>query len=158
MLIDSFKSYRKSKSRLTLNKSALIHLIFRVLMPVLIGCCIYIFFRKPILTYNNWLSYLDMSIPSIRIDINLPEFILYNLPDGLWAYSLVYSIIWVNQNANDFLFKILLGIAIAIVFASEFLQLTGTIAGTFDIMDLAFLSIGIFLGIISNIKLKTNDI
>lgn len=68
--------------------------------------------------------------------ISLPDFIIFNLPDGLWITSylfIVNSVIPV-RNKRELLFWILLLPLISVL--GEFLQYYHIIEGQFDIIDI----------------------
>ena len=66
----------------------------------------------------------------------VPDWVLYNVPDGLWFYSLQTSLIFIWGESN---LKNLSGwtlIAITLAFLSEIFQFFKLIPGTFDWKDL----------------------
>ena len=65
------------------------------------GCAIYLLFRSKTLSIYNWCSALGLSTPidALRIWVrnwNIPDFVRYCLPDGLYcaAYILLIDAIW----------------------------------------------------------------
>lgn len=83
---------------------------------------------------------------SIRIILNnqinnLPDWLIYSLPDALWTYSFIYSILFVWKD-NDSLFKYLWIILVFIfTIGSELGQLINFVPGTFDKIDLLLSSL-----------------
>jgi len=76
---------------------------------------------------------------------NLPNIILYSLPDGLWLFSYISFILllWKNEIKNENLFWILIIPLISLV--SELGQLTNFVPGTFDFSDLLVYFLGTIL-------------
>src|SRR5699024_2134565 len=114
---------------------------------------IYLLFRPNDLLLFKWVDFLGLKeiIETFRefaypLKSNLPDWFIYSLPNGLWLYSLVVSIltIWghkITQNNIAWIF-----LAFLVGFGAEFGQLLGIIQGTFDIYDLLTI---IFFGIIA---------
>jgi glycopeptide antibiotics resistance protein len=76
---------------------------------------------------------------------NLPDVILYALPDGLWLFSYVSLMLylWKNEVKHENLHWILSIPIISII--SEFGQIIKIVPGTFDITDLIMYLLGTFL-------------
>jgi hypothetical protein len=113
-----------------------------------IGIGIYAFFSNTnnILLFRFFpkLSLLSMLYMPIKKDSIWAYMLLYNLSDGLWCLSalLLIRAIWL---ANTF-WNVIYGcifFVIAIVF--EIAQLAGIIHGTFDALDLVFMSLFAFM-------------
>ena len=109
---------------------------------LILGCAIYLLFRTKTLNIYQWCSLVGLSdgIDYARIWVcywNIPDFVRYSLPDGLYcaAYILIMSAIWQNNDSITKLFVIALVPAVTI--ASEVFQYYGLVNGTFDVMDLA---------------------
>lgn len=90
---------------------------------------------------------------------DIPNWIVYNLPDFLWVFSFtsVILIIWdmkISKENIAYLF-----IPMGFGFVSEIGQFFSLVSGTFDKMDLLFYLIGglTSIFIISNIKTKHNE-
>ena len=94
----------------------------------------------------KWFRYLSLEnqILEIRKSINfeLPNWFVFNLPDGLWIFSYTFMMlkIWNYKFTIKSLFWILLMPLIAIT--SEFLQYFHILCGTFDLLDLIFYLLG----------------
>ena len=70
-------------------------ILFHVLIPMIIGGFVYIIFRDKNLLMFNWFDSLGFQnlVDSIRLDFSkfdLPSWLLFNYPDGVWIYSFVY--------------------------------------------------------------------
>ena len=118
---------------------------------LLCGCCIYLMFRSKSITLYHWAEHIGLSSllcewRSGVQDWELPTFVLYSLPDGLYcaSYVLVMNAAW--PNTGNRLVKL---IAVsAIPFAAiihELLQAIGYAKGTFDVYDLLFYSVPLII-------------
>ena len=115
----------------------------------------------------NWLDRIhtfevisDYRLFTLPLAENLPTWVLYSLPDGLWLFSYlsVLLAVWDNTISKDNIHWILLVPAIAVLI--EFGQLFHIVSGTFDILDLTFYLVGAVLPILiftnsKSIKSKT---
>ena len=133
---------------------------FIAVLAVLAGGMIYILCRPIEITSVHWIrSILPVKLASLLaphptvFGIDLPGWIVFSLPDGLWAfaYTLIVLTIWLNDN---YVTKYFWYATIPILtVGSEILQWPGIIPGTFCVIDLVFISLGVFTGIL--IALKT---
>lgn len=119
------------------------------------GCAIYLLFRSKTLNIYKWCSKIGFSeyVDSVRSQVqywNIPPFVRYSLPDGLYcaAYLLIIDAIW--QNEDTLIKYIILSLVPFVTISSELLQYYGLIRGTFDFFDLICYSIPLFLFIIIN--------
>lgn len=135
-----------------------------VLLPLIIGGLIYISFRSLSLRLFSWFEILGINSfsSSIRNLANpfkndLPPWIYFSLPDGLWIYSFSSALLifWNNdfQKLKYWLFiPFISGILI------EILQQFKLFPGTFDFLDLLFSTLGLLLSkTIINYKFKQYD-
>jgi len=100
---------------------------------------------------GNWLNSVRQS--SLSASAILPKWIIFSLPNGLWAfaYSLIIKTIWSGSKSKIKYFWI---ISIPVlVLGFETLQLTKVIRGTFSIQDIVFGIGGIIIGIIVGNKI-----
>ena len=76
---------------------------------------------------------------------NIPYWVVYSLPDGLWMFALILIILllWDFKLNKDSLLWIVMAITTGILF--EVLQGLNMIKGTYDIADLLLISIGAIL-------------
>jgi hypothetical protein len=120
------------------------HWLVMVITPIVAGSTIYLFFRASSLRIFRWIELLPEEVSQllseIRIyfsDSELPNWIAFNLPDGLWQFALSNSvcIMWKGDKAMFWIFFPFLS---SIGLGMEFLQCFGLISGTFDILDVAF--------------------
>jgi len=135
------------------------------LFTLFCGSSIYVLFRTSNLKMFVWfdklkilstISYLRKF--TINHSINLPEIILYSLPDGLWMFSYISLILflWKNEIKKENLFWILIIPIISI--SSELGQLIKLVPGTFDVSDLFMYFLGTTLPFIIYKKSITNKL
>jgi hypothetical protein len=115
------------------------------------GVFIYLCFRPNTLNVFYWINSVGLSgtvtflKSSFWVYQNLlPRWIVNSLPDGLWAYSFIYTInlVWKEKQGGYWLWILISSI---IIYLSEVLQYYKVLHGTFDVQDLIFLSLGIAL-------------
>ena len=116
------------------------------LVSLVIGMGIYLFFRNTNMLLFKWIPKLqifkDVYIPTKQSIFT--SIFFFNLPDTLWFLSGIFFLrfIWFykskEQNAYLLCFYLM-----GAVF--EISQLSDSISGTFDFMDLLFLGIGAFV-------------
>ncbi|MFY9154433.1 MAG: hypothetical protein WAO52_20610 [Prolixibacteraceae bacterium] len=136
-------------------------------LSLFLGGLIYLFLRPSEFLFFRWIdalgfeNWLKISRQSTHFLIPFfPDWIIYSLPDGLWAfaYALLISVIWSESKSR---IKYLWMVSIPVlVLGFEFLQIGGMISGTFCIQDIAFGLAGIISGILigSNLtKLKNHE-
>lgn len=113
-------------------------------LALLLGGIIYIIFRNSKLIIFSWLDNLNLnSILILReqfknTEDQIPDWIIFSLPDGLWIFSFITITLalWNNQITKRnvvWIFTLPLFILV-----HELLQLTGLGNGTFDYLDLIF--------------------
>ena len=110
------------------------------------GCAIYLLFRSTSLNIYQWCMEFGLSniIDSVRYivqDWDMPEWIKYNLPDGVYvaAYILIIDAIWKD---DDSLIKhFVIALVPLVTITSEIFQYFGLVKGTFDLCDLLFYSV-----------------
>lgn len=139
-----------------INNLKLKFVIINIILPILLGGTIYVFFRSSDLLMFSWFKFLkiDGFIHFIRkytvlYQKNIPYYILYSLPDGLWVYSFIAFLSLYFK--NKFIYTLLGTISAAV----EILQLW-FVPGTFDILDLIIIILCI-LTIMFVIKLNIKE-
>ncbi|KPH10861.1 hypothetical protein [Chryseobacterium sp. ERMR1:04] len=113
-------------------KSFASSILLSVIIPLLIGTVIYLVAR-------------DRSVYFLKIlhlnphTIALPGWIKFNLPDGLWAFALssLISIVWKEDSSKNYYLWFIIVSVLSI--------LMEVLYGTFDIKDIAFISVGLIL-------------
>jgi hypothetical protein len=119
-----------------------------VINPMIIGTIIYLISRSNSIFF---LKILNLKLTKVEIT----HWVKYNLVDGLWAFSIsaLIQIIW-NWRLN--VQSILWNFAVVII--ALYLEFY---FGTFDFVDLIFLSLGLFLPILislyNTIKNKNHE-
>lgn len=121
-------------------------------LSMFLGILIYVFLRP---TEARAVSSLLEVIPilndlrQITISYNYPPWVLYNLPDFLWAYSftLVVLSIWGFEYSKESIFW--LSSIPLLTLGYEFSQYFGILPGTFDLMDVIFTVFAIIAGFIT---------
>lgn len=96
----------------------------------------------------SWLRYLGVEelVMHIREALpiyanNIPNWIIFSLPAGLWTYSLTYSMLWVwnGSHSKQKYFWVSLGLMLSI--GSELGQYLHVVPGVFDLKDVLLGSI-----------------
>ena len=136
--------------------------MIHVIIPLVIGGFIYVFFRVKTLRFFVWINKIGFSdivneIRTITYPYKeiFPNWFLNSFPDGLWVYSFSAMLFFTSKNyfiRN----KILLMLPFVLVLIMEVLQLLHIICGTFDIMDLV-ISLIMNLLLITILKLEYNE-
>jgi hypothetical protein len=133
-----------------------------VLFPIIIGGLIYIVSRSKSLKMFDWFEKINLSneIGIIRdyfSSVQLPNWVIYNLPDLLWVFSFtsLLFIIWNKRIEKENIPYLLFPTGIGVL--SEFGQLFSIINGTFDIMDVIFYVFGGLSSILIISKFKINN-
>jgi len=115
-----------------------ISVLLLVVLPIVLGSTIYFQFRG----YHS-----DLIPFHLRIRDFFPDWVKYNLPDGLWLFAFLsaISIIWSRDCQSSKMIWIILAMILSIV--SEIFQYFEILPGTFDICDLIayFLAMSLFL-------------
>jgi hypothetical protein len=117
-----------------------------VFIPLLLGVFIY-YFTRPHSIY--FLSWTNNFIPTEAVNkITLPYWVVYHLPDGLWAFAFtsVFLIIWERKINVKNIFWLLTPLTISIMLEFNY--------GTFDLIDLYFIIIGGSLPLLYNIVIQ----
>lgn len=111
-------------------------------IPLFIGGMIYFFARPNSIYFLDWIN----TFVSIESKIELPNWIQYNLPGGLWTFAFTnfILIIWDYEVSKKSIIWVFTPLIIGVI--SE------TVFGTFDLIDLLFIVIGATLPIAKNIK------
>ncbi len=128
---------------------------------VFMGGSIYIFLRSSEPVFFNWIKSAGLNnwVTTLRhnsfyIRDSFPDWVVYSLPDGLWAfaYSLLITSIW--RKSSSWMKYFWLATIPVLVLGFEFLLYYGLIQGTFCIKDIAFELGGIIIGFFSEIKIN----
>ena len=119
-------------------------------VTLLVGAMIYVLFRPTHLLMFDWIDNIGLMDLVSRIRPNLkdvPDWVVYSLPDGLWmfSYCLFIGCIWDFDLKRSFY---VLSILPVFAVTNEIMQHNHLVPGTFDWMDVvAFLTayaVGVF--------------
>ncbi len=132
--------------------------IYLSVLAILLGGVIYILFRASEPIFFNWIraigldSWLDFARgKSHSSGLNLPAWIVFSLPNGLWAfaYAFLLTVVW-WRNRSWLKYFWMTSIPL-LVLGYEILQYAGIIPGTFCMQDIALGIIGLTTGITAGI-------
>jgi hypothetical protein len=135
--------------------------VFLSAIALLLGGIIYIFLRTSEYVFFRWINAVGLAnwLNSARnqsqyLNLYFPDWILFSLPDGLWAfaYSLIITGIW--SGSRSVLKYFWMSSIPVLIIGFEVLQYTSFIKGTFCFQDIVFGMAGIITGIIIGIKLN----
>ena|SRR5687767_11825896 len=112
-----------------------------IVISLCIGAFLYVSTRSESIYLNQWLSMINngeliLYFQKLVTNVQIPEIIIYSLPDGLWMFAMIMVIlmIWdfrLHKRSMIWLFS-----AIGAGISFEFLQSMQIVRGTFDKMDL----------------------
>ena len=117
-------------------------------IPLVVGLGIYLFCYKTTYINTAFTNIFGFSLPYIYFDNAIYRFITCWACDMLWAYSLTFALYLcfrvfkkplIITTATSSLFAVII----------ELLQINNVINGTFDILDIIFELLAIFLAIIT---------
>jgi hypothetical protein len=132
-------------------------------LAVFVGGFIYILFRPKEPLFFNWFSTIGtenwlhaIREKSLPIYSSLPNWMVYSLPNGLWAFAYTIIVLRIWKGSHSFM-KYFWFLSIPIlVFGFEVLQLTGDLQGTFCWSDMLWGALGITLGLRTIYRIKYN--
>lgn len=119
-------------------------LFLHILLPLCIGTLLYFFFggkgtrlSKTFSLFTENKSIIDFK-QQLQTNFSPPDFLIYQLPDALWAYAFCASflLIWQGQKA-----ALVSSIAFALCFFYEIMQYMAWTAGTFDWWDVVVMGL-----------------
>ena len=117
-------------------------------LSLAIGGMIYLAYRPMTLLIFDVADFLNLSdcVRHIRQNnTNMPEWMIYSLPDGLWllAYMLYIGIVYCFKIERSWMMQLVLPL---IAISSEILQFFKLLPGTYDICDILSYLIAMLLG------------
>jgi hypothetical protein len=127
-------------------------------LALLLGGIIYILFRVSEPLFFQWIraagsdKWFDIARQNLLpLGQHLPEWIVFSLPNGLWAFAYALLITGIWSGSKSWLRYCWIASIPLLVLGYEVLQFPGIIPGTFSIQDIALgitgLTSGIFVGI-----------
>jgi len=126
---------------------------------LMLGGIIYLLFRPSETLFLKWIQTAGLDNwthlarqKSLSLNLHLPEWILYSLPNGLWAfaYALLITCIW--SGSKSWLRYFWMASIPILIQGYEILQFTGTIPGIFCMQDIGLGTVGLITGIIVGTK------
>lgn len=141
-------------SRFTIGGWSIGGFLLHVFSPIFVGAFIYLTWRTTRLKAFDW--FVDWGLKDFIVwlrttfygmDESLPEWVLYALPDGLWAYAATayFARQWADQNTPWAWGWTLLAPGLGC--GGELGQIIGIVPGTFDWWDLGLSALGAVLAI-----------
>ena len=147
------------KSSEALNPSVNLLFIILTVAALLFGGFVYILWRSSEPVFFNWMDALGLDgwlnhvrIHSVSVSRFLPEWFIYSLPNGLWAFAFALCIATTWRNSKSRIKYFWMGAITLLVPGFEILQYFQVIPGTFCFQDLLFGSIGLITGIFIGTK------
>jgi len=126
---------------------------------LMLGGIIYLLFRPSEILFLKWIQTAGLDNwfslarqKSLSLNLHLPEWIVFSLPNGFWAFAYALLITCVWSGSKSWLRYFWMASIPILVLGFEILQFTGTIPGTFCMQDLALGMAGIITGIIVGTK------
>jgi hypothetical protein len=131
---------------------SVVALLFGGLIYIFLRPSEYLFFGLPkFFGLDKWINFNNQFSNSLYQI--LPDWFIYSLPNGLWAfvYSLLIAGIW--WNTKSFIRYFWLGTIPILILGWEIFQLIKILPGTYSMGDIIFGILGIISGIYTGIKL-----
>jgi hypothetical protein len=125
-----------------------------VILPLVAGILIYVLWRSPSLLVFDWLEMIGLQPAAVLVrelaapfEPSIPPWVLFNLPDGLWTYSMASAVLltWQNRSGRGWIGWY--AAAATLPIAGEIAQMFGLLPGTYEAMDLLFDGLGSVLAL-----------
>lgn len=113
-------------------QSQVVKYFFHTIIPLMLGSAIYLFLRDKQEIAFSFMHFLS-NVPQFSI---APDWLKYNLPDALWFYAFLSTIIFIWNGKISSQCLLWLSVATSLVVLSEIFQFLAVIPGTFDWKDL----------------------
>ena len=127
-----------------------ITVVLFVVLPLITGLVLYASSRSEAIYLNQFLEVVTGglmidSLQSFFQSINLPHWVIYSLPDGLWMLALVVLVlaIWNFKLNMQSLPWLVMAVLSGVMF--EVFQGLGFLSGTFDVTDLILMMMAALL-------------
>lgn len=132
----------------------LMHILVRVMIPLIIGGIIYILFGDESIRLVNWSMEID-ALAYLRNQCSsesIPEWLIFNIPDGIWLFALLQfiDIVWSGEEGSH----IWIALSVLLAIGHELGQLASIFSGTFDVLDLLLYGIVAICSILLNRHLR----
>jgi len=133
--------------------------IYLSVLALLMGGVIYILFRASEPVFFNWIRAVGLEDwlnfardKSLSSSLHLPAWIVFSLPNGLWAFGYAFLITGIWWGSGSWLKYFWMASIPLLVLGYEILQYAGIMPGTFCMQDIALGILGMTAGIIAGIK------
>ena len=129
--------------------------LLHIFLPLLLGSLLYFFFGKKGTLLTNTISFFTeneniLAIKeSLQTNFSPPNFLIYQLPDALWAYAFCASILFIWQGQKAALVSF---VAFVLCFLYEIMQYMKWTAGTFDWWDVMVMGVACWCAFYFNQK------
>jgi hypothetical protein len=116
-------------------------LLFYSIFSLAVGVLIYVCFRSNSIKILGFVDNKFSFLHQMRLEMNsvsrfVPNFVIYNLPDGLFLFSYTTCMLWLwDENQYKYYWVFIIPLLLVII---ELLQINHTLPGTFDILDIVF--------------------
>lgn len=127
-------------------------------IAVFTGGMIYVLCRTADFSFFRWIRSMgfdgelsilrDITLPYGR---QLPEWIIFSLPDGLWSFAYTLMILTIWLDSKSILKYIWYATIPILVLGFELLQGTGIAGGTFCLNDVILVTTGLLAGLVTAI-------
>lgn len=132
---------------------------------LILGGSIYMYLRPSEHVFFNWIRIIGLEnllspgkLPSNSL--NFPDWFIYSLPNGLWAFAYASLITWIWAGSKSWIRIPWMVSVPLIVFGFEIFQYFNIIRGTACWQDLVAgllgICLGVYLGIVANKLTKTS--
>ena len=144
------------------SKRLLMAIILFVIAPMLFAVLIYVFFRTELppvlLSFLNEFGIEQDSWTAIKLSRE-SEWFVFNLPDGLWAFSFTSFIAIVSSRDKQIIYWMSVLSVLGVMIVLEVLQ-GSLFAGTYDLNDVIAILIGFLSALLltSLLLMKNNRI
>jgi len=134
-----------------------LHIIIRVIFPLFLGGMIYLLFGAKGIRLVDWMTNISV-LENLRNQLghfHIPDWILFNLPDGIWLFSLLQliDIIWSDEKGSH----IWIALSVVLAIGHEIGQKFGLFSGTYDELDVLSYAIVTLISILVNRYLSQVD-
>ena len=115
-----------------------------------VGGLIYVVFRSDSLLMFGWFHKIGLDNVVMKLregfgQVNIWEWVRYNMPSGLWLFSYMFIIDSIWDNGNNSTYRLFITILPAVALVSEVMQFFHALPGTFDVLDMISYVLAIFL-------------
>lgn len=137
--------------------------MFLSVLALILGATIYLFFRPTSPLFFKWIDCIGLGNClhiarnySLNFTAYFPNWVLYSLPDGLWAfaYALLILQFWMGKKTR--ISYIWISTIPLLIFGFEISQTINSVHGTFCWTDMGFQFIGILFAYILLLTHKTS--